>query len=391
LADKRKISQKSIVLKWWIAICMVFLGESVFSQISDVEAAYDYSYIQYKNGNYRCALNCINQALKTIEDTDSSFFQHRYNWLLLRAQIFEEQNKVKKTYNAYDKLVIQMFRDRMTNHPLYSHALDKRKHFKPLYYSGVDKRNVGGWAFVSIYYGLRDVNFPTGNFGVELPHLTGGSSLYERKFGSIRRGHVLDFNLIGVYDNYGWYPFKTDLAANTHVFYTFGFDFMLVPPRQEPESGMVFTVNMKIDVGFRYLPFRFMFVESAVRTILFGMSYVDLGAIDFDMHTLPVQVSLNRVEVDYNNFFLGAMPYFKTGFYLKSKSSVISIDFMAGYHFYYIYGTPTRVYGYNNGEYQYTFNALEKGNLRFNSQPVRNNTFSLNGWQLGAGVTLHFN
>jgi hypothetical protein len=234
---------------------------------------------------------------------------------------------------------------------------------------------------ISVHLGKRNFSFPQGELGVYVNSVNDEKKLYTKNFNSSNEAYFIDFNLIGISDNYIFAPFRNTFSENTYGFFSIRPGFTLMPSNVQ-EQGFTFMADMGVDGGLTHVLNKRLSFTFGLKVIPLGMTYTFFDEFIID-HLMPngLQESLN-VTMAQNQFFVAGSPFIKGSVFLTKAISkpLVALDFTLGWHFTHTYG-------------RWVLNSLNSDELNLSpndfvmsSEMVKNNTFSLNGRFLSVGL-----
>lgn len=234
---------------------------------------------------------------------------------------------------------------------------------------------------ISFHLGKRNFSFPQGEIGVYVNSVNDEKKLYTGNFNSSNEAFFIDFNLIGISDNYIFAPFSNSFFENTYGFFSIRPGFTLMPSNAQ-EQGFTFMADMGVDGGLTHILNKRLSFTFGLKVIPLGMTYTFFDEFIID-HLMPngLQESL-ILTMAQNQFFVAASPFIKSSVFLTKaiNKPLIALDFTLGWHFTHTYG-------------RWVLNSLNSADLNLSpndfvmrSEIVKNNTFSLNGRFLSVGL-----
>lgn len=319
----------------------------------------------------RWILTELNSSAKPSEE--------RAYWLLFMGDFHFNKGNTNKAFKTYRKGTFAYLRYGNFYNPYYIESIANFNKLKETRYKGEENRNISGSPHLGFHYSLKKFNFPSGNIGVLVADLNGENYLYETPFSTVW-AHTIDLNLIGWYDNFAWYPFRSGFAANTYIFFSIRVGYTFMPNNPINNSGVSHLFELiGVDGGFKHIVGKSFFFEYGAKLVPFAGMYTNLGNIYFDrLHTMPSGNFVSGANSLLVQYFIGAQPYARAGFLLKKESPILSIDFTAGYNYNFTYASSRAT-------------SLDNTTLTMNGLPVNKKTFNTGGFQFGAGVTIFLN
>jgi len=234
---------------------------------------------------------------------------------------------------------------------------------------------------ISFHLGKWNFSFPQGELGVYVNSVNDEKKLYTKNFNSSNEAFFIDFNLIGISDNYIFAPFKNSFFENTYGFFSIRPGFTVMPSNVQ-NQGFTFMADMGVDGGLMHVLNKRLSFTFGLKVIPLGMTYTLFDEFVID-HLMPdgLQQSL-VVTMAQNQFFVAASPFIRGSIFLTKAISkpLVALDFTLGWHYTHTYGRWV-LNSLNSDEL-----SLSPNDFVMSSEIVKNNTFSLNGCFLSIGL-----
>jgi hypothetical protein len=247
--------------------------------------------------------------------------------------------------------------------------------------------NLDGWPFLSVMYGRRELNFPSGTFRLAFDDGYGDEIIFEDEILSpTSLAHCFEIQVMGAYHNDVWTTsmMKKKFWVNTYLFWSMRVGYYH-GTRINASQGGSHHIEIGGDFGIRKGLDKNHFLEFGLKAVPMHMNYLDIKRFDLS----EFLDKGGHLDFGYNQFSLGAHPFLKWGLYFQTKQRLNSIDFKGGYHLHWIYGSMKHLFLSNYNED--IDGTVQPEKVFLNNKELRPKDFSLNGWFLNVAWTFYFN
>lgn len=245
--------------------------------------------------------------------------------------------------------------------------------------------NLDGWAFTSVQYGRRQLNFPSGTVRTAFDDGYGGEIAFEGEIISpTSLAHNFEIQVMGAYHNDVWTPtmMKKKFWVNTYLFWSMRVAYFH-GARINENQGSSHHFEIGGDFGVRKGLDKNHFLEFGLKAVPMHMNYNDVRRFQLG-ELFP---DGGYLDLGFNQFSLGAHPFVKWGLYFQTKNRLNSIDLIGGYHLHWIYGSWNHTFlnVFNEEE------TIQPEKVYFNNREFRAKDFTLNGLFFNVAWTFYFN
>lgn len=244
--------------------------------------------------------------------------------------------------------------------------------------------DLDGWPFFSAMYGRRQLNFPDGTVRLAFETENGGEiSFTDELLSPTSMAHCFEFQVMGTYHSDIWSQnlLKRKFWRNTYFFWAMRVAYFH-SPRINSSQGGVHDFQVGGDFGIRNNLNKNHFFEIGLKAVPLHMNYIDIKRFDVS----EILENGGHLDFGFNQFSLGAHPFLKWGLYFQTKR-LNSIDFSAGYHLHWVYGSLKQLFLVEYDDVE----TIQPEKVFLNNEDLRAKDFSLNGWYFNVAWTFYFN